>query len=427
MPALVVVGAQWGDEGKGKVVHYLGRGADVVARYQGGNNAGHTVIFDGKTFALHLLPSGILIPGVRTIIGHGVVVDPEALREEILFLESRGVKVRGRLTVSLGAHVILPYHLHRDVLRESGTASIGTTQRGIGPCYEDKVARVGIRVADYLEPDLFEELLDLNLRVREEELKRAGGIKKLKADILKRAAKMRPWLKPYCGDAALELDESLKKGKRALLEGAQGVMLDLDVGTYPYVTSSSPIAGGACVGLGLGPSAVTDVMGVVKAYTTRVGRGPFPTEIEGPVAHYLREKGREYGATTGRPRRIGWLDFVQLRHAIRASGIRRIALTKLDTLSHIHPIKVCVAYKIGGKPTKHFPISRTALWEAEPVYEELEGIAQDLTDIRRHADLPRSAKDYLRRIEDELGIPVTILSLGPSREKTILLDKKFPW
>ena len=425
MPAIVVVGAQWGDEGKGKVVHFLGKRADVVARYQGGNNAGHTVIFDGKTFALHLLPSGILIPGVRTVIGHGVVVDPSALRDEVAFIESRGVRVRGRLLVSLGAHVILPYHRFRDTLRESGTGSIGTTQRGIGPCYEDKVARVGIRVADYLEEDLFEELLTINLKVREAELKQAGAGRSLKAQILKQARALRPWLKAHAGDAIRFLNEALDRDQTVLLEGAQGVMLDLDVGTYPYVTSSSPIAGGALAGLGLGPSAVSGVLGVAKAYTTRVGRGPFPTEIEGPVGHYLREKGREYGATTGRPRRVGWLDFVQLRHAIRASGIDSLALTKLDTLCHIHPLKICTAYRVGGRLTRDFPLSRTAQWDAEPVYETMEGFPSELSEIKRFGDLPRSARQYLRRIEEEAGVPIGLLSLGPSREKTIVLDRRF--
>jgi adenylosuccinate synthase len=427
MPSLVVVGAQWGDEGKGKIVHFLGTRSDVIVRYQGGPNAGHTLILNGKPFVLHLVPSGIVLPGKKTVIGHGVVLNPEGLREEVRFLEEKGYRVGRRLLVSLGAHVILAYHRHRDVLRESGLRMIGTTQRGIGPCYEDKVARVGIRVADYLNPSLFKRLLDQNLKARAYELRPVGPISKLRREILKDYPSLANWLRPYAADTVAYLHRALDSRKRVLFEGAQGAMLDLDVGTYPYVTSSNPSAGGACIGSGVGPTAIDDVLGVTKAYTTRVGLGPFPTEIDGPTADYVREKGREYGATTGRPRRIGWLDLVQLRHAIRSNGIRRLALTKLDTLSHVHPIKLCVAYRWKGKRLNAFPVDRDAQLEAEPVLESVPGFAQDLSRARSLADLPSTARSYIRRIESEVGVPISLLSLGPSREKTIVLDRSFSW
>lgn len=427
MPALVVVGAQWGDEGKGKIVHYLSGQADLVVRYQGGNNAGHTVVFDGKTFALHLIPSGILLPRAQNVIGNGVVVSPQAFCEEIGMLVKRGIKVRGRLHLSTRAHMIMPYHIYLDTLREEGGRGIGTTKRGIGPCYEDKVARIGIRVVDFMEPETFKTLVAQNLKVRAAELTKIKPLAEISKEVFKDYDKLRRALAPFCSDTPLLLEKAVKAKKRILLESAQGSMLDLDFGTYPFVTSSNPIAGGACVGAGIGPTAISGVMGVTKAYTTRVGLGPFPTEIEGHVAKYIRQVGKEYGVTTGRPRRIGWLDLPQLRHAIRVSGITALTMTKLDTLANIHPIKVCVAYKLKGKRLVDFPASRRDQLEAEPVYESFPGFSGDLTGVRKFKDLPASARDYVERVEAWLRTPIAIVSVGQSREQTIVRLPKKVW
>ena len=427
MPAMVVVGAQWGDEGKGKIVHYLSGGADCVVRYQGGNNAGHTVVFDGKKFALHLIPSGILYPKVHNVIGNGLVVSPQAFVDEVKMLESRGIKVRGRLHLSLAAHVILPYHILLDTLREEGGRGIGTTKKGIGPCYEDKVARIGVRVCDYLEPETFKALVNQNLKVRAAELSRVKPIKAIAQDVFKDYDRLRKFLAPFCTDTSEMLGGLLSKKRNLLLESAQGAMLDLDFGTYPFVTSSNPIAGGACTGAGIAPSHVNNVMGVTKAYTTRVGLGPFPTEIEGHTASYIREVGKEYGTTTGRPRRIGWLDLPQLRQAIRVSGINSLVMTKLDTLSGVHPIKVCTAYKYQGKRLDVFPVSRKAQLEVEPIYETFPGFSGDLSKAKRFSDLSPSARDYVQTIEKWLKLPVSIVSVGQSRDQTIVRDKRFVW
>lgn len=424
MPALVVVGAQWGDEGKGKIVHYLSRQADFVVRYQGGNNAGHTVVFDGKTFALHLIPSGILLPGVHNVIGNGLVISPRAFYDEVSGLAKRGVKARGRLHVSYGAHVILPYHILLDTLREEGGRGIGTTKKGIGPCYEDKVARIGIRVCDFLEPETFRSLVAQNLKVRCAELARIKPLAAITREVFKDYERLRRFLAPFCRDTSILLDQALRARKRVLLESAQGAMLDLDFGTYPFVTSSNPITGGACTGAGIGPAAITGVLGVTKAYTTRVGLGPFPTELDGRVGSYIRSVGKEYGTTTGRPRRIGWLDLPQLRSAIRVNGMTSLAMTKLDTLSGIHPLKVCTAYRHKGKRLTDFPVSRRAQLDVEPVYESFSGFSGDLSGARRFSDLPASARAYVLRIEKWLGLPISIVSVGQSRDQTIIRDKK---
>jgi adenylosuccinate synthase len=427
MPALVVVGAQWGDEGKGKIVHYLGSQADWVARYQGGNNAGHTVVFGGQKYALHLTPSGILAKGCRSVIGNGVVVDPNAFVKEVKMLESRGIKVRGRLFVSLAAHVILPYHIYVDTLREEGGRGIGTTKRGIGPCYEDKVARIGIRVADYLDPESFKKLVRKNLQVRAAELAKVKPLREIEKEVFKDYDRLRRFLAPFAADVSLLLDGAVKKRGKLLLESAQGSMLDLDHGTYPFVTSSNPVAGGACAGAGIGPTAITAVMGVTKAYTTRVGLGPFPTEIDGHVAHYIREVGKEYGTTTGRARRIGWLDVPQLKAAIRMNGMTSLTMTKLDTLTGVHPIKVCVGYKLGKKKLADFPVSRRDQLDVEPVYETYPGFSGDLSKCRKFADLPRGAREYVLAVEKLLGTPISIVSVGQSREQTIVRDPKKLW
>jgi adenylosuccinate synthase len=425
MSSLVVVGAQWGDEGKGKIVHILSRKANLIVRYQGGNNAGHTVVFGGKSFALHLAPSGILYPGKKNLIGNGVVVNPAALYEEVGMLTRRGVKVKGRLFVSPAAHIILPYHVIIDTLREEGGRGIGTTKRGIGPCYEDKVARIGIRVCDYLEPKTFRELVERNLKVRCAELTRVRPLKKIREDVFKDYAKLCRFLKPFVADTAKMIDAAVAKDKPVLFEGAQGAMLDLDYGTYPFVTSSNTVAGAAGTGSGVGPSRIHEVMGIAKAYTTRVGRGPFPTELFNRVGNFIRKVGHEYGTTTGRPRRIGWLDLVQLKWAIRVNGIAHIGLTKLDTLADVDPIKVCVAYKIGKKRVPDFPYSRDLIYEVEPVYQTFRGFGGNLTRARKFSDLPKAARDYVRWIERELGVPISLVSVGPSREQTILRGRGY--
>ncbi len=422
MSILVVVGAQWGDEGKGKIVHFLARKAEYVARYQGGNNAGHTVVVGKKRYALHLIPSGILMKQTKNIIGSGVVISPRAFREEVLGLEKRGISSRKRLFVSFGAHVILPYHILLDGLREESGRGIGTTKRGIGPCYEDKVARIGIRVCDYLEPETFKKLVVQNLKIRSAELARLRPLASIEKEVFADYDLLRRFIAPYAQDTSLLLSEAIERGENVLLESAQGAMLDLDFGTYPFVTSSSPIAGGAATGSGIAPASVEFVLGVTKAYTTRVGLGPFPSEMEVKRGDYLREKGHEYGTTTGRPRRIGGLDLVQLRHAIRVSGINALAVTKLDTLSGTGPIEVCRAYRWKGKTLTHFPWSRKAQGEAKPILIRLPGFNGNLASARLFSDLPKAAQDYILWIEKNLGIPIPIVSVGPDLKQTIVRD-----
>src|ERR1700687_1225509 len=375
MSTLVVVGVQWGDEGKGKIVHLLGHQVDLVVRYQGGNNAGHTVIFDGKHFVLHLIPSGILEPGKQCLIGNGVVVDPEALQEEFRFLEKRKVRVKGRLFVSDAAPVILSYHRYLDCLHEdrAGVGKIGTTRRGIGPAYSDKVGRVGIRIADYLNPKVFLPLLESNLQEKAPLLRQFGSVKQIRQGVLKRYGALRRFLEPYVVNGPQFLYKNVVARKKILFESAQGTMLDVDFGTYPFVTSSNPVAGGVSIGSGLAPTQIDDVLGVLKAYTTRVGEGPFPTELKDALGESLRPRGMEFGATTGRPRRCGWFDPVAVRHAVRINGSSWLALTKLDILEGVHPLKICVAYRVGSKILKEFPSDRQAQAEAKPVYEQMPG------------------------------------------------------
>ncbi|OGR89386.1 MAG: adenylosuccinate synthase [Elusimicrobia bacterium RIFCSPLOWO2_01_FULL_59_12] len=429
MSTLVVVGVQWGDEGKGKIVHLLGHQADWVVRYQGGNNAGHTVIFDNKHFVLHLIPSGILQPGTQCLIGNGVVVDPEALHEEVRFLEKRNVHVRGRLHVSDAAHVILAYHRYLDCLREdrAGGGKIGTTRRGIGPAYSDKVGRNGIRIADYLNPSVFRPLLERNLREKAPLLKRFGSLSKIRRDVLKSYPALKRFLQPLVTDGPHLVYRAMEKRKKILFESAQGTMLDVDFGTYPYVTSSNPVAGGVCIGSGLAPNRLDEVLGVVKAYTTRVGEGPFPTELKDSLGEALRRRGMEYGATTGRPRRCGWFDAVAVRSAVRINGCQWLALTKLDVLEGTHPLRIAVAYRVGNKRLKEFPNDRQMQAEAEPVYEEMPGFHGSIRGMKRYAQLPANARAYVRRLEQLVGAPFAMISLGRSREETIILDSKFPW
>ncbi|GBD31293.1 Adenylosuccinate synthetase [bacterium HR33] len=415
----MVVGAQWGDEGKGKIVDVLAEGADLVVRYQGGANAGHTVVKGDEEFILHQIPSGILHPGTRCVIGNGVVLDPETLLSEMDDLERRGVTVAGRLIVSLRAHLVLPYHKLLDQAAER-EQRIGTTGRGIGPAYEDKYGRRGIRVADLRD-------LSRTLERIGERVERANRLLSLMGsslrasveehcDLLRRLA---PRLMPMAADTSRITYDALREGKKVLLEGAQGALLDVDHGTYPFVTSSNTTAGGAAVGAGIGPTAIDAVLGVVKAYTTRVGNGPLPTEADPQEAARLRELGEEYGATTGRPRRCGWFDAVVVRYAARVNGLTDLAVTKLDVLDTIERIPVCVAYRIGDEIVEDMPADSALLDSAEPVYEELDGWCRPTGDARRLADLPPQARAYLDRIQDLVQVPIRYVSVGSRRSQII--------
>ncbi len=424
MSAIVIVGMQWGDEGKGKVCHFLSNWTDWVVRYQGGNNAGHTVVFDGKKYVLHLIPSGILYPDKKCIIGNGVVIDPVALVEETKFLRDREIEVAGRLFISSNSHLIFPYHQYKEGFREEVKTRIGTTRKGIGPAYEDKYGRVGIRMADYLEDDTFVELLDRNLREKKSFIERYKKPEELKEIILAKREEILPEIKEYVRETSLMLDKELAAGKNIIFEGAQGAMLDCDFGTYPFVTSSNPVSGGACPGSGVAPVCIDKVIGVTKAYTTRVGLGPFPTEIEGDLAHTLREKGGEYGATTGRPRRLGWLDIVQLKLAVRINGARKLALTKIDVLDDVKEIKICTGYSHNGQAVEDFPFSRKVLKEVKPVYETLEGWMAPTGGITDFDKLPENTRKFIRRIEELTSSKIVLVSMGKSKDDTIYIEKE---
>jgi len=423
MATTVLVGAQWGDEGKGKIIDVLTEQADVVVRYQGGNNAGHTVEVGEEKYVLHLVPSGILYPGKLNIIGNGVVVDPIALLEEIEHLQSRGIAVNGNLLVSNRAHLVFPYHRLLDSLREEqkGKRKLGTTKRGIGPAYADKVARTGLRVVDLLAPERFSE--KLRRKVRENnEIARAFGAKplsftKINEEYLAAGRK----LKPYIADTVKLLNRLERDGKQILFEGAQGTMLDIDFGTYPFVTSSNTTAGGACAGTGIPPHRIDKVVGVMKAYTTRVGEGPFPTELHDDQGVQLRETGREFGATTGRPRRCGWFDAVITRYSVMVNGIDELAVTKLDVLDTLPKIKVCVAYKLDGKVTDNVPADVDALLRCVPVYQEFDGWMTSTKKVREWEQLPKKARAYLQKLAQLTGARLAIVSVGARREETIFL------
>ncbi|NLY49937.1 MAG: adenylosuccinate synthase [Firmicutes bacterium] len=427
MSCTVIIGAQWGDEGKGKVTDFLAERADVVARYQGGNNAGHTVIVGEQGFKLHLVPSGILYPDKLCVLGNGMVIDPEALVNEIEGLEEKGVSTAG-LRISDRAHLILPYHKRLDELQEAsrGAGKIGTTGRGIGPAYNDKSARMGMRMADLLDPSEFHEKLTANVKAKNAYLKQTFGAEGFDAAameeiILALAERFRDRIT----DTGVLLSETIAAGKKVLFEGAQGTLLDIDHGTYPFVTSSNTTAGGACTGTGVGPTAIDRVIGVVKAYTTRVGAGPFPTELNDAVGERLRQRGAEFGTTTGRPRRCGWLDTVVLRYAARVNGLTGIAITKLDVLDGLDTIKICTGYRINGKVTTDFPASRKAVETAEPVYEELPGWNESTGQATTWEELPAATRRYLDRIADLTGVPIVIVSVGPCRSQTIVMDRLF--
>src|SRR6516225_3135901 len=423
MPAIVVVGAQWGDEGKGKATDLLGDHVDYVVRYQGGNNAGHTVVIGDESYALHLLPSGVLSPHVVPVIGNGVVIDPQVLLDEIDGLAARGVDC-SKLLVSANAHLITPYHRALDKVTERylGSARIGTTGRGIGPAYADKVARTGIRVQDLFDPGILEQKLNLVLMEKNQVLtkvynRRGIDAAAVVAEYLGYGERMRP----YVTDTALVLGRALDEGRTVLLEGAQATMLDVDHGTYPFVTSSSPTAGGACAGSGIGPTRITKVVGIVKAYTTRVGAGPFPTELPDEQGEWLRKAGGEYGVTTGRARRTGWFDAVIARYATRVNGITDYFITKLDVLSGLEKVPVCVAYDVAGTRHDEIPMTQTEFHHATPVYEYLDGWWEDLSGVREFAGLPRNAQAYVRAVGEIIGAPVAAVGTGPRRDQTLQL------
>ncbi len=418
---IVVLGAQWGDEGKGKVVDLLSRHFSIVARYQGGHNAGHTVYAGGTKFILRLIPSGILQPGVSCVIGNGVVVDPQALLAEVDELEKNGVTVGDRLVVSDKAHLILPYHRELDLLSEArrGERRIGTTSRGIGPAYEDKIARRGVRVGDLAQRALLEEAIRHNVDARNRIIRdSAMDWRVVMAELEAAWTRIRPWV----ADVSLYLARARAAGRRILYEGAQGTLLDIDHGTYPYVTSSSASVGGVCTGLGVGPRAIDGILGVVKAYTTRVGEGPLPTELAGPVGERLRETGQEFGAVTGRPRRCGWFDAVAVRYTARVNGLDALALTKLDVLDGLDAIEICTGYRVGGAVTGDFPSDCAQLAAAEPVYEQWPGWAAPTRGLRRYGDLPAEARRYVARLEELTGVPVAIVSTGSGRDDTIVRE-----
>lgn len=425
MAVEIVVGAQWGDEGKGKIIDLLSEKADIVARYQGGANAGHTVVIEDQKYILHLIPSGILNENTICVIGNGVVIDPIALTEEIEFLRSKDIDVEGRLFLSHRAHLIMPYHKLLDQAKEEKDAGdkIGTTGRGIGPAYVDKVNRMGIRIVDLHDRPTFESKLRRNIAEKNEILQKIYGTEGLDVEqIISEYLEFDQKVDPYIKDVSVYLNEALKAGKKILLEGAQGTLLDIDFGTYPFVTSSNPTSGGACSGVGIGPTCIDAVLGVIKAYTTRVGMGPFPTEFSDDKGANLRELGDEFGATTGRPRRCGWFDAVIANFAVQVNGIDSFALTKLDVLDTLEEILICVAYKFEGKTITTFPGEIRILENCEPVYETFPGWQEPTSHIRNYDDLPGNAKEYISAIEQLTDTRVAIISVGPGREQTIIVN-----
>ncbi|MBL7685365.1 MAG: adenylosuccinate synthase [Deltaproteobacteria bacterium] len=429
MPGLVVIGAQWGDEGKGKVVDLLTEYAHQVVRFQGGNNAGHTLVVKGQKSILHLIPSGILHPNKTCLIGNGVVIDPIVFVKEIETLKKKGyLKKDSQLRISDRAHVIMPYHRQIDQLREiaKGDSKIGTTGRGIGPAYEDKVARRGIRMSDLIDKTLLRKRLQEILPEKNLYLSKILNGKPLTLDqIFKEYAALGQRLKKYVEDTSELVWQASQKKKNILFEGAQGTALDVDYGTYPYVTSSNTLAAASCTGSGVGPNTVQEVWGVTKAYTTRVGSGPFPTELFDRVGAELREKGGEFGSTTGRPRRCGWLDLVALRHSLKVNGLTGLVVTKLDVLTGFKKIKVCIGYRLKSKILKHLPSSVESLEKVQPIYKEFSGWGESLSKIRTYSKLPKNVQNYLRFIQKNLNIPIVMISVGPGREENVLLQRPF--
>ena len=427
MSSVVIVGSQWGDEGKGKMTDYLSQDADVVVRSQGGNNAGHTIAFDGKKFALRLVPSGIFGKDKLAVIGNGVVINPPALLKELHYLQDNGIDISG-LRISSRSHVTFPYHILLDKCQEKakGDHKVGTTKNGIGPTYMDKVSRVGIRMCDLLEKDTFETKLRRNLAEKNELFTKLYHVDPINFDdIFESYYEYGQELKKYVTDTSRIVNDALDNGQRVLFEGAQGVMLDVDQGTYPYVTASNPIAGGVCTGVGVGPNKINTVVGICKAYSTRVGAGPFPTELTDEIGDRIRETGHEYGTVTGRPRRVGWFDSVAMRHARRVSGISCLSLNLLDVLTGLKIVKICKAYKLDGKEIDYYPASLKELDRCEPVYEDLPGWDEDITGVKKFEDLPVNAQNYLKRVSELSEVPLATVSVGADRIQTIIV--KNPW
>ncbi len=431
MPAWIIVGSQWGDEGKGKIVDLLSVSADMVVRYQGGANAGHTVVIAGEQTILHQIPSGILHEGVVCVIGNGVVIDPRALQDEIRMLEEKGIEVEGRLFISQNAHLIMPYHHMLDQLRDKslGEKKIGTTGRGIGPAYVDKVARSGIRIVDLLNRELFQEKLLRNIEDKNVVLQRIYGEPELDAEaIVTEYLEFDQMIDRYIKDVSVLVNEALDEGKMVLMEGAQGTHLDVDHGTYPYVTSSNPSAGAACIGTGIGPTRITGVLGVVKAYTTRVGSGPFPTEFGEEFGCHVRELGGEFGATTGRPRRCGWFDAVVANHSVRVNGLTAWAVTKLDVLDTLEELKICTGYRVGDRIKVNMPSEPWILADARPEYETMAGWREPTGGCRSWEELPGAARRYLDRIAELTGTPIVLIGVGSGREEMVIVkDDRMNW
>ncbi|HUC93620.1 MAG TPA: adenylosuccinate synthase [Paenibacillus sp.] len=428
MSTVVVVGTQWGDEGKGKITDYLAEGADVVARYQGGNNAGHTILIDNKKYKLTMIPSGIFNLDKTCVIGNGMVINPAALIDEIHYIHDNGFST-DNLKISDRAHVIMPYHMVLDALEEDrkGDNKIGTTRKGIGPCYMDKAARNGIRIADLLDAEEFESKARRLIEDKNQVIRQVYGGEPLDADVIVREyLGFAEVLRKYVTDTSVVLNDAIDAGKKVLFEGAQGVMLDIDQGTYPFVTSSNPSAGGVCIGSGVGPSKIQQVIGVAKAYTTRVGDGPFPTELHDDTGNWIREKGHEYGTVTGRPRRVGWFDSVVVRHARRVSGITGLSLNSLDVLTGLETVKICTGYKYRGEVIEHYPASLKMLAECEAVYEEMPGWSEDISGAKTLEDLPATTRRYLDRVSELTGIPIAIFSVGRNREQTNPVVRIYP-
>ncbi len=428
MAVRVVVGAQWGDEGKGKLVDILSRDVDIVARYQGGANAGHTIEIGDQKYILHLIPSGIFNEHIITVIGNGVVIDPVALMEEIRFLESQGVSLKGRLKISHNAHLIMPYHKLLDSLYEKGKRPIGTTGRGIGPAYYDKAARVGIRIVDLLDHNILEARIRRNIEDKNQIIRKIYEEEELDVEhILEEYMRFDTLIDEYVTDTAHFLNDAIRDGKAVLAEGAQGALLDIDHGTYPYVTSSNPVSGGATIGLGIPPTAISSVVGVMKAYTTRVGLGPFPTELDDAIGEHLREKGQEFGSTTGRPRRCGWFDAVAMRYSAMLNGITSCGMTKLDVLSGLEEIRICVGYEYEGKRSDRFQTNLRRLEHMQPVYETFPGWEEDLSSVSSFDDMPAAARSYIAAVEDIIGVRVACASVGPERTQILFPGNEPRW
>ncbi|TYO96441.1 adenylosuccinate synthase [Desulfallas thermosapovorans] len=428
MSTVVLVGAQWGDEGKGKVTDFLARQAQMIVRYQGGNNAGHTVVADGQTYKLHLIPSGILYADKQCLIGNGVVIDPGVLLSELDTLEKQGVST-ANLRISPRAHVIFPYHKSIDMVEEEskGSRKIGTTCRGIGPTYTDKASRVGLRMTELIDPEELAEKLRYTLESKNNILSRLYGAGESfdYQQVLEQYSGYADRLRDYVADVSVLVNDAIDRGDKVLFEGAQGTLLDLDHGTYPYVTSSHPIAAAACLGAGLGPTKIKTVVGVAKAYITRVGEGPFPTELHDDLGDLIRERGCEFGTTTGRPRRCGWYDAVIARYAARINGLTYLAVTKLDVLTGLETLKICTGYRYKGEIINDFPASLKMLAQCEPVYREFPGWQEDISSVTDYNDLPRAARDYLKHLEELSGVPVAIVGVGPGRDQTLVLKEIF--